>query len=148
MGYAMGITYQTVSKPEPLGERAATFVENYLAKHQGLALGELAFRLKADKRDLQRLVRDRSMGPRLLDNLAAYFGDLFIDAVIRDPLLPSGRSIREAELERERAELAARRERVERDRADRRAGLAEARSFLRMAPDQGRPAPVRRGRGD
>jgi len=136
-GLAMGYTFETVTEPEPLGERCAAYVEAYLAKHRGLSAGELAFRLKVDKRDLNRLLRDRSIGPRMQDRLGAYFGDPFIDAVHRDPLLPDGRSIREDELERERAELAARRERLERDRAARRAGGVQGRDALRVAADEG-----------
>ena len=134
----MAYTFETVTKPEqPLGERCAAYVESYLATHHGLSAGELAFRLKVDKRDLNRLIRERSIGPRMLDRLAAYWGDDFIDTVIRAPLVPSGRSIREEELERERAEIAARRERLERDRAARRADRAERRDGLRVVHDEG-----------
>jgi hypothetical protein len=140
MGYAMGITHRTVTEPEPLGERSAAYVDAYLSRHRGLSAGELAFRLRADKRDLQRLLRDRSIGPRLLDRIAAYFGDDFIETVMREPLLQSGRSIREVELERERAEIAARRERLRRDREARRLHRVEGRSPGRMVPDEGRGA--------
>jgi hypothetical protein len=132
MGQAMGITYQNSNEPDPAGERAARFVDDYLAAHPGLSLGELAFRLKADKRDLQRLVRDRSCGWRLADSLASYFGDLFVDALFR-PVIGSGPSKREKELERERAEIAARRERLERDRQADRVAAADARAGRRVA---------------
>lgn len=85
--------------PRP-SERIATYVDDYLSKHQGLTLGELAFSIKADKRDLQRLVRDRSCGFRMMDALAAYFGDDFIETVFR-PVVGDGPSIRERELELE-----------------------------------------------
>lgn len=114
------------------GERVADFVETYLQKHPGLSLGELAFRLRADKRDLQRLVRERSVGHALEDACAAYFGPVFGEHVF-GPLWGSGPSQRERELERERAELAARRERLERLRADDRLLRADRRG---MGPDQ------------
>lgn len=133
---AMGITNQKVSEPEPRGERVAKYVEDYLDVHKGLSLGELSFRLKVDKRDLQRLIRDRSCGWRLEDALAAYFGDDFVEAIFRD-IVGSGPAQRERELERERAEIAARRERLERERADRR---AQAQAVRRLVPQQGRRA--------
>lgn len=101
------------------GERVAVYVEDYLSQHGGLTLSELAFRLGADKRDLQRLIRDRSVGHALEDALADYFGRDFGEAVF-GVLWGSGPSKRERELDRERAALAARRERLERERqADR-----------------------------
>lgn len=123
------------------GERVAAFVDDYLATHPGLSLGELAFRLKADKRDLQRLIRDRSCGHRLEDALAAYFGRVFGEAVF-GLLWGDGPSRREQELERERAEIAARRERLERDRAQCRAFRPSPAALLRMVPDQDRSADV------
>jgi hypothetical protein len=115
----MTITNQKVSEREPRGERVARFVESYLDAHKGLCIGELAFRIKATKRDMQRLLRDRSCGWRLEDNLAAYFGDLFVDAIFKQ-VVGQGRSKREQELERECAEIAALREQIERERARRR----------------------------
>lgn len=128
-----------VSQPElSAGERAAKYVEGYLAVHGGLDLHQLAWRLKADKRDLQRLVRERSVGLRLLEKLFAYFGDDCRDAVFP----PRRISIRELELERERAEIAARSERLDRDRAARRAARPEVgpaeRPWLRMVDPQSR----------
>lgn len=136
-GLAMGITYQNSNEPEPRGERVARYIDAYFSMHPGLSLGELAFRIKADKRDLQRLVRDRSSGWRLEDKLAAYFGPDFVDAVFQ-PVIGDGPSIRERELERERSEIAARRERLERDRAARRADRSEPRAVLRLATDEDR----------
>jgi hypothetical protein len=117
---AMGITHQKVSEPEPRGERVAKFVEEHMEIHKGLCLGELAFRLRVDKRDLQRLLRDRSCGWRLEDSLAAYFGDIFVEAIFR-PIIGQGVSQREQELQRELIEITARHERLKRERADRRA---------------------------
>lgn len=119
------------------GERVAAFVEDYLHHHAGLSLGELAFRLRADKRDLQRLLRDRSVGFALEDALAGYFGPIFGQAVWGD-LWGAGPSQRERELERERVELAARRERLERRRSADREAAADARDRRRMAADQDR----------
>jgi plasmid maintenance system antidote protein VapI len=140
MGMAMVCIDQN-SKVPGRGERVATFVEDYLTKHAGLSLGELAFRLHADKRDLQRLLRDRSIGHALEDALAAYFGPIFGQAVWGD-LWGSGPSKREKELERERAELAARRERLERLRAADREAAADARDRRRLAADQDRTVRV------
>lgn len=145
MGQTMGITYQKVSEPAPRGERVAAFLDQYFTTHPGLSLGELAFRLKTDKRDLQRLMRDRSCGWRLEDALAAYFGEVFIDAVFR-PVVGDGPSLREKELERERAEIAARRERLERDRSNRRMGRAQGADALRLVPHEGGQACFRRRR--
>lgn len=136
----MGFIHQKVSVPAR-GERVADYVEKYLGAHPGLSLGELAFRLKADKRDLQRLLRDRSCGHRLEDALAAYFGRDFGEAVF-GLLWGDGPSIRESELERERAAMAARRERLERLRAEDRAFAAGSAPAVRMAADKGRAADV------
>ena len=115
------------------GERVAAYVEAYLRNHPGLSLGELAFRLRADKRDLRRLLNDRSVGHRLEDSLASYFGAVFVDALFPQARGPSAR---EQELERERTEIAARRERLERDRqAARRRGPDPA-DLLRVVPDE------------
>ena len=113
------------------GERVAAWVEDYLNYHGGLSLGELAFRLRADKRDLQRLIRDRSIGEPLEAALHAYFGKTFGVAIYGD-LWGSGPSQREKELAREQAELAARRERLERLREDDREAAAAARARRRV----------------
>lgn len=117
------------------GERVATYLETYLQAHGGLSVGELSFRLKVDKRDMRRLLQDRSCGWRLEDALAAYFGPDFVDAVFA-PVVGRGPSIRERELDRERAEISARNERLERDRAARRQVRSEGLPVLRMVPDQ------------
>lgn len=130
-----GFTVEKLILP-PRGERVAKFVEDYLAAHEGLSAPELAFRLHADKRDLERLLRDRSVGWRLEDKLAAYFGRIFIEA-----LFPSehfgGRSFREQELARELAELEAINARLERERAARRTVAAAPSTVLRMVGHQG-----------
>jgi hypothetical protein len=133
-GLAVGFTNLNGAIPAR-GERVARYVDDYLASHRGLSLGELAFRLRVDKRDLGRLLRDRSCGWRLEDALAAYFGPTFVDEVFT-PLFPSGRSIREIELERERAEIAARNERLERARQARSGAAPPSRAALRVADDE------------
>lgn len=133
---ALGITDQNSNVPAR-GERVAAFVEAYLRAHPGLSQGELAFRLRADKRDLQRLLRDRSCGWRLEDSLAAYFGDDFVEAVFA-PVIGSGPSRRQLELDRERAEINARHERLQRDRQARKEGRSFAPSALRMVPQPDR----------
>lgn len=141
MGQVMTARIDRNSNSRTRGERVAAFVEDHLRSHPGLTLSELAFRLKAEKRDVQRLIRDRSVGFALEDALAAYFGRIFGEAVFGD-LWGTGASKRERELERERAELAARRERLERLRAADREAAADARDRRRMAPDEGRRSDV------
>lgn len=139
----MGFTDQNSNVPAR-GERVARYVESYLATHRGLSLGELAFRLKVDKRDLQRLIRDRSCGWRMEDALAAYFGpDDFADAIFAH--LKNKRSIREAELVRELAEINARETALERDRMARR-GAAQTAAGPRLVPDQAREEHAQDGR--
>jgi hypothetical protein len=135
-----GNTNEKVNLPAR-GERVAAYVDAYLATHPGLSLGELAFRLRADKRDLQRLLRDRSVGHALEDALAAYFGRDFGEAVFGD-LWGVGASRREMELERERAALAARRERLERLREADRQAAAAVRDLRRLGSDGDRSANV------
>lgn len=141
MGQVMAGRIDQNSKVPGRGERVASYVEDYLNYHGGLSLGELAFRLRADKRDLQRLIRDRSVGHALEDALAAYFGRDFGEAVFGD-LWGNGASKRERELERERAELAARRERLERRRAEDQAPSADPRHRPVLAHDRGRVPPL------
>lgn len=143
--HATGIMDRNSNEPASRGERVAAYVDAYLRAHSGLSLGELAFRLRSDKRDLQRLLRDRSCGWRIEDQLAAYFGDDFVEAVFR-PVIGDGPSRRERDLERERAEIAARRERLERDRAECRRFRSEPAGVLRLVPDQDGGADVQQGR--
>lgn len=135
----MGITNQSDNVPAR-GERVARYLQAYFDAHKGLSVGELAFRLRADKRDIGRLLRDRSCGWRLEDSLAAYFGPDFVDAVFA-PVIGDGPSIRERELERERAEINARNERLERAREARR-GAVHGPDPLRLVDDQTRQADV------
>lgn len=139
MGQAVGTKDRKVNQPESsAGERAAQYITDYLAVHGGLDLHQLAWRLKADKRDLQRLMRDQSVGIRLLERLFAYFGDDCRDAVFP----PRRISQREVELDRERAEITARYERLQRDRqADREARAARG-PGLRMVPRRDRQGDV------
>ena len=55
-----------------------------------------------DKRDLRRLLNEQSVGWRLEDSLAAYFGDDFVEAVFR-PVVGDRGSQRLREIERARA---------------------------------------------
>jgi hypothetical protein len=129
-------TNQKVTEPvAPRGERVAEFVETYLKDHPGLSQGELAFRIRADKRDVQRLLRDRSVGHRLEEALAAYFGDWFVETIFR-PVIGDCPSQRERELERERADIAARRGLLERQRAEHRAFRVGPPDLLRVVPEQ------------
>lgn len=135
----VGITVQSNTEPKPRGERVAEYVDNYMRAHAGLSIGELAFRLKVDKRDLRRLLNDRSCGWRLEDSLASYFGPDFVDAVFAS-LVGNGRSRRENELERELAAISARREALERDRALRQgAGHTPAPVLWMVAREPGVP---------
>lgn len=136
MELAVGFTDKNDTVPAR-GERVALYIEAYLRTHPGLSLGELAFRLRADKRDLRRLLDQRSVGHRLEENIAAYFGDDFVEHVWR-PVVGDGPSRRERELERERAEIAARRERLERDRAQCRRFRPAAPDVLRLVDDEDR----------
>jgi hypothetical protein len=129
---AMGLSDKKDTVPGR-GERVASYVEAYLKAHPGLSLGELAFRLRADKRDVRRLLNDRSVGHRLEDNLAAYFGADFVDALFP---MARGPAAREQELDRERSAIAARRERLERDRQAAGRRWAEPSAVLRVVPDQ------------
>lgn len=111
-----GFTSRMVRVPTR-GERVASFVEDYLACHPGLTVGELAFRIRADKRDLHRLIRDRSVGHALEDALAVYFGRIFGEAIFGN-LWGRGPSCRERHLANELAEIAASRGRLEALRND------------------------------
>lgn len=114
-GLAVGITNRKVTVPGR-GERVATWVEDYLAQ-TGRTLSELAFQAKADKRDLQRLIRDRSCGHRLEDQLAETFGWSFVDAVMAPAVGGDRLSMLEKEFEKRQAEAAAIHARIERERA-------------------------------
>ena len=134
-------TDRKVTEPDSRGERVATYVQDYLDAHKGLSVSELAFRIHADKRDLQRLLRDHSCGWRIEDRLAAYFGDDFVEHIFR-PVIGTGPSRRQQELDRERAEIAARAERLQRDREARREGRPFAPAFPRLVAQRGGQAGV------
>lgn len=141
MGLMMGNYDRNDREADPRGERVAVYVENYMAEHPGLSLGELAFRIKADKRDLFRLVNDRSCGWRLEDKLAAYFGTDLVDAIFR-PIVGDGRSQREIQLEQELAAVSARREALERDRQSRRGPANAPEAVVRLGALEGGSADV------
>lgn len=116
-----------------------------MAVHQGLSLGELSFRIRADKRDLRRLLNEQTIGWRLDERLAAYFGDDFVEAMYRPVIGPTG-SQRLRELERERSEIAAREARLASRREAARSRGAEDRGHLRLVPEQARARPTSPGR--
>ena len=102
----------------PRGERVAAWVEDHM-RLTGSGVGEVAFRIKADKRDVRRLLADRSCGPRLEDALAAYFGWDFIEDVMTPVVGADPLTAREIELETRRAQAAAVHARLERERVAR-----------------------------
>lgn len=117
----MGFSRKETTIPDHRGARVARWVEDYIAV-QKCSVAEVAFRIRQDRRDVQRLLDTRSCGHRLEDALAAYFGWPFVEAVMA-PVIDT--SI-EAEIARERAEIAAREERLarlERARTSTRTGL-------------------------
>lgn len=133
---AMGFSRENHTLPDRRGERVAQWVKSYMDT-QGCSPGEVAFRIRQDKRDVERLLSLKSCGHRLEDALAAYFGWPFVEAVMA-PVIDS--SI-EAEIARERAEIAAREERLSRlyrARETYRAGprLVDAESRSRPASDR------------
>jgi type II secretory pathway component PulM len=115
MGAALGFTVKKDSFPAR-GERIARWLEAYMAE-QGLSVGEIAFKLKADKRDVRRLLAERSCGPRLNDDLEAAFGWDFIEAVATPVVGADPITARERAIEQRLAQAAALHERVERERA-------------------------------
>lgn len=105
----MGFSRRNDTDPERRGERVARWVEDYM-RVQGCGLAEVAFRIRQDKRDVQRLLGLRSCGHRLEDALAAYFGWPFVEAVMA-PVIDDSIG---AEIAKEEAEIAAREERIAR----------------------------------
>lgn len=126
------------------GERVAAWVDDYMALHK-LALGELAFRIRADKRDLRRLLNERTCGSRLEDALAAYFGWQFIEAVFTPVVGADPVTALEREIERERAEIAAREERLERLRSADRARGSVSGGGLRLVTEESGSGRTRAG---
>jgi hypothetical protein len=108
-GVALGFSSEKTTVPAHRGERVAAWIEDYL-RVQRCSVAEIAFRIRQDRRDVQRLLDTKSCGHRLEDALAAYFGWPFVEAVMA-PVIDN--SI-EAEIARERAEIAAREERLAR----------------------------------
>ena len=128
----LGITDRSDRYP-PRGERIASWVDDYMRDH-GLSVGELAFRVRADKRDIRRLVTDRSCGPRLNDALEEAFGHDFIDAVAAPVVGGDRLTVLEREIALERAKIAALDARFEREAVARRARDASAGGELRLVP--------------
>lgn len=108
-GLALGFSVEKTTLPAHRGERVAAWIADYLTA-QKCSVAEVAFRIRQDRRDLQRLLDTKSCGHRMEDALAAYFGWPFVEAVMA-PVIDT--SI-EAEIARERAEIAAREERLAR----------------------------------
>ena len=108
-GQSLGFSVKETTLPGHRGERVAAWVSDYM-RVQRCSVAELAFRIAQDRRDLQRLIDTKSCGHRLEDALAGYFGWPFVEAVMA-PVIDS--SI-EAEIAKERAEIAAREERLAR----------------------------------
>lgn len=128
-------TYDENDRKPARGERVAAWVEDYMRGH-GLAIGELAFRIRGDKRDVRRLLNDRSCGSRLEDALAAYFGWSFVEAVFTPVVGADPVAALEQEIARERAEIAAREERLARLRSADRARGAVANGMLRLVAEE------------
>ena len=141
MELAVGFTDRNDRKPAR-GERIARWLESYMHAY-GLSVGEVAFRVKADKRDIRRLLVDRSCGPRLNDDLEAAFGWDFIEEVATPVVGADPITAREKAIEETLAAAAALNARLERDRAAR----AAARSGLDVvaAPPALRRVQARRG---
>jgi hypothetical protein len=137
-GLAMGFSRDITTLPEHRGHRVARWVEDYM-RAQGCSVSEVAFRIRQDKRDVQRLLDVKSCGHRLEDALAAYFGWPFVKCIMAPVIEPSI----EAEIAKEEAEIAAREERLARlYRAREGAGVA---SRLADAKDRAAAPPNRRG---
>lgn len=114
-GVAVGFSVKKSALPTR-GERVAAWIERELDR-RGMTISELAFMARVDKRDLHRLMNDRSIGWRLEDDLAAFFGWDFTEAVMTPVHGADPTTARERELEQRLAQAAALHERIERDRA-------------------------------
>lgn len=133
----LGITVQNDRTPSR-GERIAAWVERYM-RNTGLTAGEIAWKVGADKRDIRRLLADRSCGPRLNDDLEAAFGWDFVEQVATPIVGADPITAREREIANERNELAAREARLERLRAATKAAIAAPQGALRLVAEEGRP---------
>lgn len=99
------------------GARVAAWVQAQL-EASGRTVSELAFAARVDKRDLRRLLNPpHSCGHRLEDDLAAYFGWDFTEAVMTPVHGADPTTARERELEQRLSQAAALHARVERERA-------------------------------
>lgn len=134
----VGFVGSKTTLSEHRGERVARWVEIYLRLTK-CSVAELAFRIRQDRRCVQRLLETRSCGHRLEDALAAYFGWPFVEAVMA-PIIEDYAGV---EIARERAEIAAREDRIQRLMQ---AGTSQH-SMPRMvdAEDRSLPAPRRIG---
>ncbi len=135
--------YGTDRRPLPhLGERVRGFLEQLRLSEK-----ELAMKAKIDVRTA-RSAKEGSCGPLTFDALARAFGWDFIEQVMTPCVGADPLSAREAELERQMAEVAAVDARLERERAARfgrhaRCADRDASAFAARIP-LGRPA----GNGD
>lgn len=130
-GQAMGFSDRKDQLPSR-GERVAAWVEAHMAR-TGLSISELAFKAQVDKRDLRRLLHERSCGWRLEDDLAALFGWDFIEAVMTPVVGVDPLTAKEREVEARLAEAAALNARVARERVARMAGSPTGPSFRVVA---------------
>lgn len=132
----LGFSFESDSIPAR-GERIARWVEDHM-RETGVSVGELAFRIGADKRDVRRLLSGRSCGPRLNDSLEATFAHDFMDAVAA-PLLGGDRlTVLEREIASERAKIAALDARLDRETTAWNARAASRGGVLRLLPQEGR----------
>lgn len=118
---ALGFSRGKTTVPAHRGERIAAWLRARI-KAEKVSAAEIAFRIQQDRRDVQRLLDTNSCGHRLEDALAAHFGWPFVRAVMAAVI----DNALEAEIARERAEIAAREARLAR---------------LYRARDDGRPGP-------
>lgn len=133
---AMGFTVKSDSIPSR-GARIAKWVDDHM-QNAGVNIGELAFKIGVDKRDLRRLLNEKSCGPRLNDALEAAFQHDFMDAVAA-PLIGGDRiAALEREIASERAKIAAMDGRLERERAARIARDAARGGQLRLVAEEDR----------
>lgn len=118
------------------GERIASWVEDYMAR-TGTTVSEFAFRTRADKRDIRRLINEKSCGPRLNDALEEVFGYDFIDAVAL-PVVGDRITALEREVANERAKMAAKDAQIAREKALRTARAAAPGGELRLVASEDR----------
>lgn len=131
----LGISVRSDRYP-PRGERIASWVRDYM-RRVGLSVGELAFKVQADKRDIRRLINENSCGPRLNDALEEAFGTDFIDDVSR-PVVGDRIARLEREIASERAKMAAKDAQINRERAARVARAAVDGGALRLVAQEER----------